>query len=73
MLLTMFKALRQFTVPMTMIGGTILATIDDLSFSISGYSYVMMSNLLTAAYCHRGNYHTGYWQIWNYVYMTVRC
>lgn len=33
-----------------MIGGAILAAADDLSFSIEGYSYVMLANIITAAY-----------------------
>lgn len=33
-----------------MIGGSILAASDDLTFTITGYSYVMLANLLTAAY-----------------------
>lgn len=33
-----------------MIGGAILAASDDLSFSLVGYSYVMLSNLITAGY-----------------------
>lgn len=33
-----------------MIGGAILAASDDLSFSLIGYSYVMLSNLITASY-----------------------
>lgn len=33
-----------------MIGGAILAASDDLSFSIEGYSYVMLANFITAAY-----------------------
>lgn len=33
-----------------MIGGAILAASDDLSFSLVGYSYVMLSNLITASY-----------------------
>lgn len=33
-----------------MIGGAILAAADDLSFSVEGYSYVMLANIITAAY-----------------------
>lgn len=33
-----------------MIGGAILAASDDLSFSIEGYSYVMLANFISAAY-----------------------
>lgn len=33
-----------------MIGGAILAASDDLTFTIIGYTYVMLANLLTAAY-----------------------
>lgn len=33
-----------------MIGGAILAAIDDLSFTIAGYTYVMLANIITAAY-----------------------
>lgn len=33
-----------------MIGGTILAAVDDLTFTIEGYSYVMFANFITAAY-----------------------
>lgn len=33
-----------------MIAGAILAAIDDLTFTLEGYSYVMLSNFMTAAY-----------------------
>lgn len=33
-----------------MIGGAIIAAVDDLSFSIIGYAYVMVANCMTAAY-----------------------
>lgn len=34
----------------SMIGGAILAASDDLSFTFEGYSYVMLANIITAAY-----------------------
>lgn len=34
----------------SMIGGAMIAAVDDLSFSIEGYSYVMLANIITAAY-----------------------
>lgn len=33
-----------------MVGGAILAASDDLSFTIEGYTYVMLANVITAAY-----------------------
>lgn len=33
-----------------MIAGAILAAADDLAFTIEGYSYVMLANIMTAAY-----------------------
>lgn len=33
-----------------MVGGALLAAIDDLSFTMTGYTYVMTANLITAAY-----------------------
>lgn len=33
-----------------MIGGAIMAAADDLTFTIEGYSYVMLANFMTAAY-----------------------
>lgn len=33
----------------SMIGGALLAATDDLSFNIEGYTYVMITNILTAA------------------------
>lgn len=43
------SAAVQFSV-WCMIGGAILAASDDLTFTVIGYSYVMLANLLTAAY-----------------------
>lgn len=43
------SAAVQFSV-WCMIGGAILAACDDLTFTITGYLYVMLANLLTAAY-----------------------
>lgn len=34
----------------SMIAGAVLAAVDDLSFSASGYTYVMIANLITALY-----------------------
>lgn len=34
----------------SMVGGALLAAIDDLTFTIEGYSYVMLANFMTAAY-----------------------
>lgn len=34
----------------SMIGGAILAASDDLSFTFEGYSYLMLANIITAAY-----------------------
>lgn len=34
----------------SMIGGAILAASDDLSFTFEGYSYMMLANIITAAY-----------------------
>lgn len=33
-----------------MLGGSMLAAVDDLSFTIEGYSYIMLANFMTAAY-----------------------
>ncbi|XP_055297146.1 UDP-sugar transporter UST74c-like [Sitodiplosis mosellana] len=33
-----------------MVGGALLAAVDDLTFTIEGYSYVMFANFMTAAY-----------------------
>ncbi|XP_031624213.1 UDP-sugar transporter UST74c-like [Contarinia nasturtii] len=33
-----------------MLSGTMLAAIDDLTFTIEGYSYIMLANFMTAAY-----------------------